>query len=207
MIKKFEISENLIAMAAFTQIIRKCYEGKGVYRDPKAVCKIRKALFEPESFCKLNISPEKVYEDYNKLEMPTDITDFDPCHDIDAEQLERDILNVVNGIIDSPNDFGDIPLINAGRFLEMIFDKSVGLYKEGIENFAPEKDDKYFLDVLDRELEIYKPHNKDNTKDTDKSNPVNVNKELVETVKNEVLSEIMAEIPKAMEKVMFSNVK
>lgn len=202
-----KIDEKFVAMAAFVRIVKKCYEGKGVYRNPKAVCKIRKALLNPEHFCRLYISPEKVYEDYNKLDMATDITDFDSCHDIDTEQLERDIINVVNGIIDSPDDFGDIPLINAGRFLDIVFDKTVGLYKKGFENFAPEKDDKYFMDVLDRELEIYKPHNKDNTNGTDKSNSVNVNKELIETIKNEVLSEITKELPKAFEKAMLTNIK
>lgn len=157
-----KIDEKFVAMAAFVRIVKKCYEGKGVFRNPKAVCKIRKALLNPEHFCRLDINPEKVYEEYNKLEMDTDITDFDPCHNIDVDQLTKDILNVTNGIIDSPDDFGDTPLVNAGRFIDMVFDKTIGLYKEGIENFAPEKDYKYFMDVLDRELEIYKPRNKDN---------------------------------------------
>lgn len=202
-----KIDEKFVAMAAFVKIVKKYYEGKGVYRNPKAVCKIRKALLNPEHFCRLDISPEKVYKDYNKLEMNTDITDFAPCHDIDVDQLTKDILNVTNGIIEASDDFGDIPLINSGRFLDMIFDKTVGLYKEGIENFAPEKDDKYYMDVLDREMDIYKPCNKDNADGTDKPNSVTDNKELIETIKNEVLSEITQGLPKAFEKAMYTNIK
>lgn len=202
-----KIDEKFVAMAAFVRIVKKCYEGKGVFRNPKAVCKIRKALLNPEHFCRLDINPEKVYEEYNKLEMDTDITDFDPCHNIDVDQLTKDILNVTNGIIDSPDDFGDTPLVNAGRFIDMVFDKTVKFYKEGIENFAPEKDDKYFLGVLDRELELHKTRNENNTEGSDKPNSVTDNKELIETIKNEVLSEITEGLPKAFEKAMFTNIK
>lgn len=34
MIKKFEIDENLIAMAAFTKIVKKYYKGLGANRSP-----------------------------------------------------------------------------------------------------------------------------------------------------------------------------
>lgn len=85
--------------------------------------------------------------------MSVETEGYDPHRDIDVEQLIEDTLNVTNGIIDSPDDFGDTPLINAGKFLEIINDKIYGYYKTGC--FAPERDDFYFMDVLDRELEIY----------------------------------------------------
>lgn len=198
-----KIDEKFVAMAAFVKIVKKCYEGKGVYRNPKAVCKIRKALLNPEHFCRLDINPEKVYEEYNKLEMDTDITDFDPCHDIDVDQLTKDILNVTNGIIDSLDDFGDTPLVNAGMFLEMINDKTLGYYKT--EEFGKGHDDAYFLSVFNEQMKIFKPCDDTNTN----SNPVDVDQidQLAEKVKDKILGDITKEIPKAFEKAMYTNIK
>ncbi len=200
-----KIDEKFVAMAAFVEIIEKYYEGKGVRRDPKAIKKIKQALINPKHFCRLDIDPEKVYKAYSKLDMAvdTDVREFDLLNDIDIDQFSEDIMTAYNAV----EKFDDTPSVVCGRFIDMTFDKSVGLYKEGIENFAPEKDDKYFMDVLDRELEIYKSSNKDNTNGTNKSNPVDVNKEFIEAVKNEVLSEITKELPKAFEKAMFTNAK
>lgn len=200
-----KIDEKFVAMAAFVKIVKKYYEGKGVRRNPKAIKKIKQALVYPEHFCRLDIDPEKVYKAYNELDMAVDTNDreFDPYNDIDIDQLSEDIMIAYNAV----EKFDDTPSVNTGRFVDMVFDKTIGLYKEGIENFAPEKDDKYFMDVLDRELEIYKPRNKDNTKGADKSNPVDDKKELIETVKNEVISEITQGLPKAFEKAMYTNIK
>lgn len=150
MIRKIEleIDENVIVMQAFIRIVKDCYKGRGVYRDPKAVRKIRKALLEPESFCKLNIDPNKVYEKYEKLKMSVDIEDYDPHHDIDVDQFTQDILNVAKGI-DGNDDIGDEPFINAGKFLEMINDKTLGYYKTG--EFGRGHDDAYYIDVLNEE--------------------------------------------------------
>lgn len=201
-----KVDEKIVAMQAFVKIAEKYYKGKGVNRDPKAIKKIKKALLKPEHFCRLDINPKKVYKNYSNLDMAidTDIKDFDPLHDIDVDQFEKDIITAHEEI----EKFDDMPSVSAGRFLDMIFDKTIGLYKEGIENFAPERDDKYFMDVLDRELEVYKPCNKDGANSTDNSYPVeNVKKELVEAVKNEILSEITQELPNAFQKVMYANIK
>lgn len=203
---EFEIDENVIVMQAFVWIIRKCYENKGMYRDPKAVRKIRKALINPEHYCRLDIDPNKVFADYEKLEMSVDVEGYDLYREIDVDQLTRDILNVVEGIIDSPDDFGDTPFVNAGKWLEMINDKLCGYYKTG--EFGKGHDDSYYIEVLDEQMKIYKPCNTDDTNSTDNSDSVeNVKKELVEAVKTELLSEITQEIPKAFERTMYTNLK
>lgn len=105
--------------------------------------------------------PEKVYEDYCKLDMTMETNDkeFDPIHGIDVDQLSEDVMTAYETI----EKIDDIPSVNAGRLLDMIFDKNIGLYKEEIENFAPECNDKYFMNVLERELETYKRCHKDNS--------------------------------------------
>lgn len=205
MIRKieFEIDENVIIMQAFVRIVKDCYKGRGVYRDPKAVRKIRKALLEPESFCKLNIDTNTVYKNYEKLKMFVDIEDFDPCHDVDVDQFTQDILNVANGIIDSPDDFGNEPFVNAGKFLEMINDKLYGYYKTG--HFGEGHNDDYFSNVFDEQMKIFKPCDATNTN----SNPVDVDQidQLAEKVKDKILGDITKEIPKAFEKAMYTNIK
>ena len=69
MIKTISIDEKVVAMQAFVKIVRKYYEGKGVRRDPKAIEKIKKALVNPEHFCRLDIDPKRVYADYSKLDV------------------------------------------------------------------------------------------------------------------------------------------
>lgn len=205
MIRKieFEIDENVIIMQAFVRIVKDCYKGRGVYRDPKAVRKIRKALLEPESFCKLNIDANTVYKNYEKLKMFVDIEDFDPRHDVDVDQFTQDILNVANGIIDSPDDFGNEPFVNAGKFLEMINDKLYGYYKTG--HFGEGHNDDYFSNVFDEQMKIFKPCDDTNTN----SNPVDVDQidQLAEKVKDKILGDITKEIPKAFEKTMFTTIK
>lgn len=156
-----KVDEKIVVMQAFVRIVKKCYENKGVNRDPKAVKKIKKALLKPEHFCRLDINPEKVYKNYSNLDMAIDTDDrgFDPYNDIDVDQLSADIMTAYKSIENPDNT----SIINSGRFIDMVFDKTIGLYKEGIENFAPERDDNYFMEVLDRELEIYKPCNKGST--------------------------------------------
>lgn len=153
MIRKIEleIDENVIVMQAFVRIVKDCYKGRGVYRDPKAVRKIRKALLEPESFCKLNIDPDIVYENYEKIKMSVDIEDYDLYHDIDVNMFIEDILNAVKGI-DGNDDIGDEPFINAGKFLEMINDKLYGYYEA--REFGKGHDDAYYIKILDEHTNI-----------------------------------------------------
>lgn len=165
------------------------------------MCKIRKALINPEHFCRLDIDPNKVFADYEKLEMSVDVEGYDLYRDIDVQQLTEDILNVANGIIDSPDDFGDMPFINAGKFLEMINDKIYGYYKTG--EFGKGHDDAYYIGVFEEQMKIYKPCN-----NTNKNNADSVDVEqITQKVKNEILSEITQELPKAFEKAMYTNVK
>lgn len=153
MIKTISIDEKIVAMQAFVKIVRKYYEGKGVRRDPKAIEKIKKALVNPEHFCRLDIDPKRVYADYSKLDMFTeaDIEEFDPLQGIDIDQLSEDIMTAYKAVKKTDG----MPSVVCGRFIDMIFDKTIGLYKTGIENFAPECNDMYFLNVLKKELEIY----------------------------------------------------
>lgn len=203
MIRKieFEIDENVIVMQAFVRIVKDCYKGRGVYRDPKAVRKIRKALITPESFCKLNIDANTVYKNYEKLKMFVDIEDFDPRHDVDVDQFTQDILNVANGIIDSPDDFGNEPFVNAGKFLEMINDKLYGYYKTG--EFGKGHDDAYFLSVFDEQAKIFKSCDDTNTN----SNPVDVDQidQLAERLKDKILGGIIEELPRAFSQAIYTN--
>lgn len=203
MIKKveFEIDENVIVMQAFIQIIKKCYENKGVYRDPKAVKKIRKALINPEHYCRLDIDPNKVFADYEKLEMSVDVEGYDLYREIDVEQLIEDILNVASGIIDSPDDFGDTPFVNAGKWLEMINDKLCGYYKTA--HFGEGRNDDYFLDVFNEQMKNY-----NTCDDTNKDNADLVDiEEITKEVKEEIYKEVVQGLPKAVEKYLFANVK
>ena len=201
-----KIDENVVAMQAFVKVVTKYYENKGVYRDLKVRRKIREALINPEHYCRLDIDPNKVFADYEKIKMSADVEGYDLYRDIDVTQLIEDILNVCNVMIDSPDDFGDMPFINAGKWLEMINDKIYGYYKTG--EFGKGHDDSYYIEVLDEQMKIYKPCNTDDTNSTDNSDSVeNVKKELVEAVKTELLSEITQEIPKAFERTMYTNVK
>lgn len=146
------IDEKIVAMAAFVKIVKKYYKDKGFNRDPKAVKKFMTALSNPEHFCRMDIDPEKVYEDYTKLDMGIETNDrvLDAVHGIDSEQLCRDILTAYNTI----EQIDDMPSIYAGRYLDMVFDKTIGNYKEGLENFAIDKDDRYFMNVLSNEQKI-----------------------------------------------------
>lgn len=198
---EFEIDENVIVMQAFVWIIRKCYENKGMYRDPKAVRKIRKALINPEHYCRLDIDPNKVFADYEKLEMSVDVEGYDLYREIDVDQLTRDILNVVEGIIDSPDDFGDTPFVNAGKWLEMINDKLCGYYKTA--HFGEGRNDDYFLDVFNEQMKNY-----NTCDDTNKDNADLVDiEEVTKEVKEEIYKEVVQGLPKAVEKYLFANVK
>lgn len=198
---EFEIDENVIVMQAFVQIIKKCYENKGMYRDPKAVRKIRKALINPEHYCRLDIDPNKVFADYEKLEMSVDVEGYDLYREIDVDQLTRDILNVVEGIIDSPDDFGDTPFVNAGKWLEMINDKLCGYYKTA--HFGEGRNDDYFLDVFNEQMKNY-----NTCDDTNKDNADLVDiEEITKEVKEEIYKEVVQGLPKVVEKYLFANVK
>lgn len=136
--------ETIIAMAAFTRIVKNFYDGKP-FRDQEAIKSIKKALCTPEKFCPANINPDEVYREYDQLEISVD-GDYDP-HDIDVELLENDILSAIGGI--SPNKFGRKPFVIAGRFLHMIDDKLYGYYPLGHFGEGHNNDDNYFVKVLD----------------------------------------------------------
>lgn len=196
-----KIDENVVAMQAFVKVVTKCYENKGVYRDLKARRKIREALINPEHYFRLDIDPNKVFADYEKIKLSDDVDGYDLYRDIDVEQLTEDILNVCNVMIDSPDDFGDMPFINAGKWLEMINDKLYGYYKTG--HFGEGHDDSYFLNVLEEQMKIYSSCK---SKDKNKDNAVDVEK-ISQNIKNEVLKEIMQGIPEAFEKAIYTNLK
>lgn len=201
MLSTVKIDENVIVMQAFVRIIKKCYENKGVYRDQKAVRKIRKALINPEHYCRLDIDPNKVFADYEKLKMSVDVEGYDLYREIDVDQLTRDILNVVNGIVDSPDDFGDTPFVNAGKWLEMINDKVYGYYQT--DHFGEGRNDDYYVNVLDEQMKIYNPCDDTNN---DSVGVVDIEK-ITQEVKEEIYKEVVQGLPKAFEKAMCTNIK
>lgn len=201
MVKKFEVDENLIAMSAFTKIVKKYYKDMGANRSPEVIEKFKMAMVNPEHFCRLDFNADDVQRRYANLKIT--VGEFDP-NVADADVIESDILDAYNELEDI--DKKDTPAVNAGRFLEMLDDKTFKYYKIG--DFAPNRDDSYFMGVLEEKLKHYKPCGIDDTNGTDNLDSAeNVKKELVETVKSEILSEIATEIPRAFEKAMYTNIK
>lgn len=202
MTKKFEISENLIAMAAFTKIVKKYYKDMGANRSPEVIKKFTEAMINPAHFCRLDFDIDNIQRKYANLEI---VKKFDP-YAVDADVIESDILDAFNELDELYKE--DTPAVNAGRFLEMLDDKTFKYYKIG--NFAPEHDDEYFMNVLKEKLTHHKPHKADDSSNTDNvqtTEDVAQIDQLAEKVKDKVLSEITAEIPKAFEKAMFTNAK
>lgn len=155
MVKKFEIDENLIAMAAFTKIVKKYYKDMGANRSPEVIEKFKMAMINPEHFCRLDFDADDVQRRYANLEI---VKKLDP-YVMDADVIESDILDAYNELEDI--DKNGSPAVNTGRFLEMLDDKVLKYYKIG--NFAPERDDSYFMGVLEEKLKHYKPYKADNT--------------------------------------------
>lgn len=125
---------------------------------------------------------------------------------MDANIIEGDILDAFNELDELYKE--DTPAVNAGRFLEMLDDKVLKYYKIG--DFAPERDDKYFLDVLKEKLTYYKPHKADDSGNTDNvqtNKNVDQIEQLAEKVKDKISSEIIKELPKAFKTAMYTNVK
>lgn len=75
MIKKFEINENLIAMAAFTKIVNKYYTDMGANRSPEVIEKFKKAMLDPAHFCRLDFDVDDIQRKYANLEI---VKKFDP---------------------------------------------------------------------------------------------------------------------------------
>lgn len=150
MIKKFEIDENLIAMAAFTRIVKKYYMNMGAGGSPKAIKKFKKAMISPESFCKLDFDPDDIQRRYANLDI---VIGGNIPNNADADVIEADILAAYNEI--GKADITRFIAANTGRFIDMIDDLTVGYYKIG--DFAPGCDDDYFLNVLDERLKYCKP--------------------------------------------------
>ena len=200
MVKKFEIDENLIAMAAFTKIVKKFYKDLGANRSTEVIEKFKQAMISPESFCKLNFDPDDIQRKYANLKIT--VGGFDP-NDTDADIIESDILIAYNEIdkIDNTQSVS----VNAGRFLDMVDDKTFKYYKIG--DFAPGRDDSYFMGVLDEKLKYHKPCNANGTNDTDNTNSTENVEQIAQMVKNEVLSEIVKGLPEAFEKAMYTNAK
>lgn len=202
---------NVIVMSMFTKIVKKYYDNK-LLREVEALKEIKKALCEPEKLCPTssNINPNEIYKAYDEIELPIE-GDWSP-YDIDAEQLENDILSVANEISadEISKDFGIMPFIIAGKFLELLDNKLFSYYDT--EQFAKKKDDAYFLKVFYERMKRYKPDTSKCDSDKD-SNLINVScslvdvKEIVQQVKKEVYEEIMQEIPKAFEKCYFTTKK
>lgn len=201
MVKKFEISENLIAMAAFTKIVKKYYKDMGANRSPEVIEKFKMAMVNPAHFCRLDFDTDDIQRRYANLKIT--VGEFDP-NVADADIIGGDVLDAYNELEDI--DKKDTPAVNAGRFLEMLDDKTFKYYKIG--DFAPGHDDSYFVGVLNEKLKYHKPCNTDHDNSTNNLDSAeNVKKELVETVKSEILSEIATEIPRAFEKAMYTNIK
>lgn len=197
---------NVIVMSIFTEIVKKYYDNK-LFRESEALKEIKKALCEPEKLCptNANIDPNKIYKAYDEIELPLD-GDWSP-YNIDAKQLENDILSVADEITE---DFGNMPFVIAGKFLELLDNKLFSYYDT--EQFAEKKDDAYFLKVFREKMKYYKPDTSKCDSDKD-SNSINVSasfvdvKEIVRQVKKEVYEEIMRELPKAFEKYLFTTIK
>ena len=202
MVKKFEIDENLIAMAAFTKIVKKYYKNMGANRSPEVIEKFKLAMVSPEHFCRLDFDADDVQRRYANLEI---VKKLDP-YVMDADVIESDILDAYNELEDI--DKNGSPAVNTGRFLEMLDDKVLKYYKIG--NFAPERDDSYFMGVLEEKLKHYKPYKADNTNNANNVNPVrDVDQidQLAEKAKDKILGDIASGLPKAFEKVMYTNIK
>lgn len=144
MVRKFEINENFIAMGAFTKIVKKYYKNMGANRSSKGVEKFKKAMLDPAGFCKLNFDVDDIQRKYSNLKI---VKKFDP-YALDANIIEKDILDAFNELDELYK--ADTPAVNAGRFLEMLDDKVFQYYKIG--DFAPERNDEYFLSVLEEKL-------------------------------------------------------
>lgn len=196
MIKKFEFDENLIAMAAFTKLVKKFYKDLGANRSTEVIEKFKQAMISPESFCKLNFDPDNIQRKYANLKIT--VGGFDP-NDTDADIIGGDILTAYNEIdkIDNTQSVA----VNAGRFLDMVDDKTFKYYKLG--DFAPGRDDSYFMGVLDEKLKYHKPCD-----DTNKDNVDFVDIEQVtQEVKEEIYKEVVQGLSKAVEKYLFANAK
>lgn len=154
----------------------------------------------PESFCKLNFDPDDIQRKYANLKIT--VGGFDP-NDTDADIIESDILIAYNGIdkIDNTQSAS----VNARRFLDMLDDKTFKYYKIG--DFASERDDSYFMGVLDEKLKYYKPCDTYDTYGTDEDNTIVDIEEITQEVKEEIYKEVVQELPKAVEKYLFANVK
>lgn len=187
-------------MAAFTKIVKKFYKDLGANRSTEVIEKFKQVMISPESFCKLNFDPDDIQRKYANLKIT--VGGFDP-NDTDADIIGGDILTAYNEIdkIDNTQSVA----VNAGRFLDMLDDKTFKYYKIG--DFAPERDDSYFMGVLDEKLKYHKPCNADDINGTDNSDLVGDIEQIAQKVKNEVLSEIMQEIPKAFQNCMYTNLK
>lgn len=203
-------------MSMFTEIVKKYYDNKLV-RESEALKEIKKALCEPEKLCPddANIDPNKIYKAYDEIKLPLD-SDWSP-YDVDVKQLENDILSVADEITveiavadEITKDFGNLPFVIAGKFLELIDNKLFSYYDT--EQFAEKIDDSYFLGVFCEKMKYYKRNTNKSNSDKD-SNSINVScsvvdvKEIVQQVKKEVYEELMRELPKAFEKSLFTNKK
>lgn len=202
MVKKFEIDENLIAMAAFIKIVKKYYKDMGANRSPEVIEKFKMAMVNPAHFCRLDFDADDIQRRYANLEI---VKKFDP-YAVDADVIQSDILDAYNELEDI--DKNDSPAVNAGRFLEMLDDKVLKYYKIG--DFAPERDDSYFMGVLEEKLKHYKPCKADDIDELNNVNPVgDVDQidQLAEKVKDKILGDITKEIPQTFEKAMYTNLK
>lgn len=203
MIKKFEIDENLIAMAAFTKIVKKYYKDMGANRSPEVIEKFKMAMLSPEHFCRLDFDADDIQRRYANLKIT--VGEFDP-NVADADIIGGDVLDAYNELEDI--DKKDTPAVNAGRFLEMLDDKTFKYYKIG--NFAPEHDDSYFMGVLEEKLKHYKPYKADNTNNANNVNPVGdviqiTEDRLAEKVKDKILGSIIEELPRAFSQAIYTN--
>lgn len=203
MIKNFEISENLIAMQAFTKIVKKYYKDMGANRSPEVIQKFTEAMINPEHFCRLDFDVDDIQRRYANLEI---VKKFDP-YAVDADVIESDILDAFNELDELYKE--DTPAVNAGRFLEMLDDKVLKYYKIG--DFAPERDDEYFMSVLKEKLTYHKPHKDDDNDNTDNVQTNENVDQLAEKIKNEVKKEIYAdaikELPEVVKTAMYTNLK
>ena len=199
---------NVIVMSMFTEIVKKYYDNK-LFRESEALKEIKTALCEPEKLCptNANIDPDEIYKAYDEIKIPLD-GDWSP-YDIDGQQIENDILSVADEITTN-KDFGTLPFVIAGQFLELLDNKLFSYYDT--EQFAEKKDDSYFLAVFCKKMKYYKSETSKCDSDKD-SNLINVScsivdvKEIVQQVKKEVYEEIIRELPKAFEKFIFTNKK
>lgn len=202
MVKKFEIDENLIAMAAFTKIVKKYYKDMGANRSPEVIEKFKMAMINPAHFCRLDFDVDNIQRKYSNIEI---VKKFDP-DTMDADIIQSDILDAYNELDELYKE--DTPAVNAGRFLEMLDDKVLKYYKIG--DFAPERDDSYFVGVLNEKLKYHKPCKADDANNVNNVNPVGdviqiTEDRLAERLKDKILGGIIEELPRAFSQAIYTN--